>query len=218
MCPSLQVRNTKYYPSLFFWYLSSIFLTVQRNRRCEAPSNRGCGQPRVDFFFSRVALCFDDDYCKDDDHLYISCWCTFWLSVTTNDHLVFSRVSVCLSATIKPHFIERRVCLFVCHVLSLLSWAEFLSVCLSSFILTSWVECLSFCLSCFILTFLRGSSLFFFCLVYQWPSVCLSATFYPHFLEQGVCLFFCHVLSSFSRWGLRCIPQSLYDRMCLPVC
>ena len=47
---SLQVRNTKYYPSLFFWYISSIFLTVQCNRRCEAPSNRGCGQPRVDSF------------------------------------------------------------------------------------------------------------------------------------------------------------------------
>ena len=76
ICPSLRARNAKYYPRLFFgiFHRFSIFSkssTVQRNRRCEAHSNRGCGQPQVDFFFSRVALYFYDDYYKDDDHPHI---------------------------------------------------------------------------------------------------------------------------------------------------
>ena len=93
-------------------------------------------------------------------------------------------------------YVSVTLCLFVCYVLSPVSWAKFLSVCQSNFILTSWVECLSFCLSCFFLTFLSGFSLFFICLMYQWPSLCLSAMFYPQFLERSFCLFVCQILSS----------------------
>ena len=32
--------------------------------------------------------------------------------------------------------------------------------------------------------------------MYQWPSICLSAMFYPQFLERSFCLFVCQILSS----------------------
>ena len=86
------------------------------------------------------------------------------------------------------------VCLFVCHILSTLSWAECLSVCLSPF------------------------TLVFLSLV----PVCLSLTFYPYFpffhQDRIWYLFFDLYMIGCACLSVGCVLSSLSWVMCLPSC